>query len=277
MRVPRANKSRSRGWAFTINNYTDEDEAILRDMSEDAEYMIIGKEVGENNGVPHLQGYVFFKYQRPFDSIKKSIPRAHLEKAKANALANYDYCSKGGNYVEYGTRPRQGQRNDIDEARQALRASNKLASSICDVTSYQAARGIELMARYCEPKRTWKTNVAWFFDYRDARAYMATLHGDVFEYVSSFQGYDGHEIVFMNHPDIKSNPSLFMALFGDLPRHVVSNGGTRQFVARHIIVVSSVHPQSYYVTPEFKDGRMVSLVKNDRFKDFATFVDSVHE
>lgn len=88
---------RSRGWCFTLNNYEQNDIDTLTLHFEGCEY-IIGKEVGEN-GTPHLQGYVWFKSARSFKAMKKMIPNAHLEKAKGHKKSNYNYCSKGGDFI----------------------------------------------------------------------------------------------------------------------------------------------------------------------------------
>lgn len=84
-------------WAFTLNNYTKEQEEKLYKnlVLLDTNY-IYGFEVGEN-GTPHLQGYVEFKKKtRPIEAIK--IKEIHWEKCKGNRKQNIDYCSKDNNY-----------------------------------------------------------------------------------------------------------------------------------------------------------------------------------
>lgn len=101
----------SRGWCFTINNYTAEDETRLAKI--DCAYMIYGKEVGEKCGTPHLQGFVYFKNARGFNSMRKQIG-GHLSVAKGNGDQNKSYCSKDGDFVERGVPPTQGKRGDIE-------------------------------------------------------------------------------------------------------------------------------------------------------------------
>lgn len=97
--------SRTRKYCFTINNYTDEDILHLDKVKDEATYLIYGKEVGEEN-TPHLQGFIYFKIVKSFNQIKKMLPRAHIEKAKGSVLQNYEYCSKDGDYVEFGDKPK---------------------------------------------------------------------------------------------------------------------------------------------------------------------------
>lgn len=93
-------RNRARSWCFTLNNYTEEEyDFIVAQWLKGFEgWYIVGKEVGEN-GTPHLQGYIEFKHQTAFSTIKKFLPRAHIEKAKGSRADNYKYCSKGKDFV----------------------------------------------------------------------------------------------------------------------------------------------------------------------------------
>lgn len=91
--------TKSRAYILVVNNYIDTEwNTLYEDFSTKSEFYIIGKEVGEQ-GTPHLQCYVRFKNPRHFSAMKKLVPRAHIEKAKANDDANFLYCSKGGDFV----------------------------------------------------------------------------------------------------------------------------------------------------------------------------------
>lgn len=102
-----------RSFCFTVNNYTAEDEDLLRAMEKhDAIYLIFGREVAPNTGTPHLQGYVrFSKVKRP-NAVLAIIPKGtHLENAKYSAAHNQKYCSKEGDFevgaYDTGDRPWQ--------------------------------------------------------------------------------------------------------------------------------------------------------------------------
>jgi len=95
-----------RGFTLTLNNYTDDEYNKLKSMAQrHTEKWIIGKEVGEKCGTPHLQGYIYFKNARKYDSMKKTIiktigsERCTVLRAKGNPNQNYDYCSKEGNFL----------------------------------------------------------------------------------------------------------------------------------------------------------------------------------
>lgn len=89
---------RSRKWAFTLNNYTEDDEHKITSSLKDNWQWIIGKEVGAE-GTPHLQGFFQAPNAVSFAFLKKIMPRAHLEVAKGSVEQNFVYCSKEGNFT----------------------------------------------------------------------------------------------------------------------------------------------------------------------------------
>lgn len=99
----------SRAFCLTLNNYGVLEERLLQDhMKEKCVYGIIGHEVGEN-GTPHLQCYLYYanKTERgmaKWASILGSN-RYHIEIARGTPTENKRYCSKEGNFTEYGILP----------------------------------------------------------------------------------------------------------------------------------------------------------------------------
>lgn len=114
-RGPTPIDKRSRGWCFTLNNYTDRDERMLADFFNNnpkCDYLVYGREVGEQ-GTPHIQGYLYCEHARSGSAIRHAIgDRGHWEAAKGSPAQNRAYCTKqctpANPVVEFGRLPQQG-------------------------------------------------------------------------------------------------------------------------------------------------------------------------
>lgn len=86
---------RFRAWVFTLNNHSDTEVrdllAYLRKHTKNK--FCIQEEIGEEEKTPHLQGVIHFKHPRTFDSMKKRLPRAHLQPCR-DWEASIAYCRK---------------------------------------------------------------------------------------------------------------------------------------------------------------------------------------
>ncbi len=96
--VNKKNLSRNRGYwyCFTLNNPEPEVIVLLSEGKFGElkiEKLVCQEEMGEEKGTLHLQGVVKFKNQVEFMSVKKNMPKAHIEKTK-NIMASMNYCSK---------------------------------------------------------------------------------------------------------------------------------------------------------------------------------------
>jgi len=98
---------RFRAWVFTLNNYNDKDEEHIQTVVKNqARYIVYGREVGPTNGVPHLQGYVYFELRKQRKAVARLLPRAWLHEANGSTEQNQAYCSKEKNGgFEWGDPP----------------------------------------------------------------------------------------------------------------------------------------------------------------------------
>lgn len=114
---PKKQSCRSNRICFTLNNYTPQEEVTLHELilskinSKSITYAIVGKEIGAS-GTPHLQGYIscptsYLKASAgtvsKWKSMMPPLARAHLESAAGTDVDSQKYCSKDGNFQEYGT------------------------------------------------------------------------------------------------------------------------------------------------------------------------------
>jgi len=100
--------TKKKAYCFTCNNYTqDEYEHLLGVCKTLSNYAILGREIG-GSGTPHIQGYIVFTRAYQFKTVKdRHLPRCHVQVAAGDADANRRYCSKDGNFEEFGTLPTQ--------------------------------------------------------------------------------------------------------------------------------------------------------------------------
>jgi len=112
-------------WCFTLNNYDEKELSSLREAFSQADkvrYAVFGREVGKE-GTPHLQGFVSFKLKARLTAAKAVVgDRAHLEVCKGSPEQNFDYCTKGNDFEEFGSRKASGKRADLDAFKDAVKS-----------------------------------------------------------------------------------------------------------------------------------------------------------
>lgn len=245
--------SKSTSYCLTINNYTLEQYESLKNEKHD--YIIIGKEVGES-GTPHLQAYIYMKSMIGFNGLKKRNPTAHIEKCKGTPLQNKTYCSKDGDFWEDGNLPIQGKRTDLEVAKTVLQETGKIRDVVAQATSIQAVKSAECIIKYIENKRDWKPKVLWLFGTsgcgKTRKAHDIFSGEDIYRKSNStgqwWDGYDAHAFVIID--DIKDTTMpYYLGLLELLDRYecrVQFKGGSRQFLAKEIILTSIWHPFDLY-------------------------------
>jgi len=121
----------SRGWIFTINNYTEGQVKRGQVWLETAECIGIsaGLEVGPE-GTPHIQGYVRLDksvrkshFQKKIGPGKCGSHKFYMAKACADWTDNAKYTSKDENVIWHKIPPasEQGKRTDIKDFREAIK------------------------------------------------------------------------------------------------------------------------------------------------------------
>ena len=252
-------EKRCRDYCFTLNNYTDDEYSVIDALNPpDVKYIVVAKEVGDS-GTPHLQGYVYFVNAKSMSAVKKLLgKRCHLEATKGTPVEASEYCKKDNDYYEKGELPvTQGKRSDLDEIKDILKQTNKMSEVVMVAKSYQSVKMAEQILKYHEKPRTEKPNVEWYYGETGtgkSKAAYEILGEDCYTCLSTgrwFDGYDGHEKVLID--DMRKDFMKFHELLRLLDRYamrVECKGGTRQFVAKHIIITSCYHPKDMFDTRE---------------------------
>jgi len=242
-------------WCFTLNNYTDPE--VDQIMNLNCNYLIFGKEVGEN-GTKHLQGYVEFPMKKKLPTVKKLMPRAHLENRKGNAMEAAEYCRKDGDIFEKGeiSNPESGKRTDLALVKEAILDGKGMKDVVCMTNSFQAIRFAETLLKYVEKKRDWPVNVRWYYGPTGSGKTRRAMAEAKDPYVSGknlkwWEGYDAHEDVIID--DFRADFCTFHELLRILDRYeyrVEIKGGSRQLLARNIWITSCHPPDGVYSVRE---------------------------
>lgn len=121
--------TRAKHWVFTINNYTPEDEASLKNLWTEGHcsYVVYGYEVGGRRETPHLQGYLMYKITKTFPTVKSHLPRAWLDKKRGTVAQASSYCMKDGNFIEYGELPAEQTGNATEKTKEFWQETKELA------------------------------------------------------------------------------------------------------------------------------------------------------
>lgn len=142
--------SQTKTWYYTINNHGEENLVSLRKLVDEnkATYHIFQQEIGEEEGTPHIQGFIILPRKTRLNGVKKLVgDRAHLTVFKGPPQRGRNYCSKeetrmeGTSTEEFGEIPEtQGNRNDLDSFKEAVRNGTRKLQALEEHS--------EIMAKY---------------------------------------------------------------------------------------------------------------------------------
>lgn len=158
--------NKARRWAFTWNNYTEDNVNYLKSLTDkQCDYIVFGFEKAPDTGTPHLQGYIEFSTpltqlttKGRLDPILKKKSPVHIKSAYKVRQANFNYCTKsdtkdaeaiakyGGEYIEVIHRQKeQGKRTDWHDMYDFLKDKPDFAefAEVYPETAIKYASGID--------------------------------------------------------------------------------------------------------------------------------------
>ena len=182
-----------------------------------------------------------------------------MEVARGTEEQNQKYCSKDGDYKEYGSPKKQGARRDIVDAVNEIKDGRKVEDIIINEPGMYAkfgrtldkAEDIMLRKQY----RSWMTTCDWYYGETGVgKSHKAFENFDpethyVWKDDRGWQdGYTGQETVIINdfRGSIKYNELLQLI---DKWPHTLSRRGREPvpFLAKHVIITSSLRPEGIYL------------------------------
>lgn len=144
--MPRQAKSRNFAFTYHLQDGGTEEENIL---SVQCDYLIYQYELGAEGRV-HIQGFMSFKNEVTFKKIHNVCPMIWVQKAKASAAKNIQYCSKSDTRIagpyEWGDRPCQGYRSDLIVQCNMIKEGKAPLDVVADIP--QACRNIKYLQTY---------------------------------------------------------------------------------------------------------------------------------
>lgn len=248
----------NRAWIFTWNNFTD----INQPKEWQGDYCVWQHERGEN-GVNHLQGYIYFKQPRTFRQIKNLNRRCHWEPREGTHEQAELYNSKPETRIEgpfrYGTPPQQGKRNDLVNLKKDIDDGMTNIKDIADkhfnfYLRYQKGIISYLnMKMYPRSQKTIVTviygpsNVGKSFSIRQAfpDAYWFTKPTGKNSPLW-FDGYNNQETVVFDEFYGWIPFDSFLRLCDAYPYNVEIKGSTIPFTSKRIFITSNKPPTQWY-------------------------------
>lgn len=251
-------------WCFTLNNYTDDEcdglEALGEEMPEPVVYLVYGKETAPDTGTPHLQGYIGLSTKKTLSYIKSLVStRAHCEVSRGSPESNRRYCTKEGDFKEFGTLPRgRGARTDLTAVAAAVKEGRTMRE-ICELDPSAVIRyggGIlRLRQWFPQARRTMEIHVFWGPTGvgKTRRCWDFTDHSKIWVCPGKtttgcwFDGYDDHEVVLFD--DFNGSwfeVTYFLKLIDRYRFTVPVKGGFFYWNPSHLFITSNQEPSQWY-------------------------------
>lgn len=206
----------------------------------------------------HVQGYFRFDVPTAISTVISLFPPrcCQVSIANGNEEQNIAYCSKEescvGAFFEHGERAKQGKRNDVVVVKELISQGKGMRTVISSVNSYQAMKCAELCLKYLEPGRDFQPEVRWYYGSTGSGKSRKAKEEFPDAWMSGkdlawFEGYDAHEVVIFD--DFRKDYCTFHVLLRLLDRYpyrIENKGGSRQLLARVMIITCPWHPEVLY-------------------------------
>lgn len=246
-----------RRWAFTLNNYTDDDIENLNNV--DCKYLIFGKELAPTTNTPHLQGYIVFQNPLRLSGVHEICKRMHWTACKGSHEQNVDYCSKSDAAPYIKDLREQGKRTDIDNAVITLKEQGLLGVINEHPREFvKFHSGFSKLAAYHVKHRDpdHPPTIYWYWGISGSGKTRSVFEAEKDLYVSGrdlkwWDGYENQEAVLID--DFRKDFCTYhelLRIIDRFPYTVQVKGGSRILNSPRIYITSCYHPAAVYDTRE---------------------------
>lgn len=261
---------RSRSWCWTLNAADGENDfPVVTYNEKEFVYMTYGRETGEQ-GRRHLQGFVYVKNKKSLRQMKTAFDnnRIHLEVMRGTHDEAIKYCHKDGDFKEFGERPKQGCRHDIESLAEEIKAGNTTMSNIVldhPHLAFQYGRYFDRLEDELnlQKKRTSMTEGFWFWGCAGSgkTREVYSLHADDDIYVYNPQdkgwwdGYKGQKVVLIDDFRGELQYSFLLRLCDRYPCTVPRrNRMPHPFLAEKIYITAPLPPEDVFKNLSERDS-----------------------
>lgn len=248
-------------------------------------YLAYGEETCPTTKRKHWQGFVCWTSPKTLSATIKKLKNGtddkacHVEVIHGTLKQNKEYCSKEGKYKEFGDIPNQGNRKDLKEISIEIKNGKSVEKIRTEdpILYHQYGRTLDkLEDDFNKHKfRTEMTTCDWLYgktgvgkSHLAFKNYSPNTHYIWKDDKGWWDGYDGQEIIIINEFRGQIQYCELLELIDKWPCTVRRrNRQPRQFIAKHIIITSSMHPKEIYTH---------QLEKNDSINQLLRRINIIH-
>lgn len=251
----RLTMSRARGWCFTLNHWTENEETSLRDL--EVLYICVGKEIGKK-GTPHLQGFLYYANPVRFATVASALERAHWEPLRGTPQQAAAYCQKDGDFWEVGEKPVKGARTDLVTVAEQVRsgASLSLVAAEHPGMFVRYSKGLTALKMTLMKDRTEMPAVAWLWGPSGSGKSRYAVDLGFSFYIKDgtqwWDGYDGQECIIIDDFDGKWPFRDFLRLLDRYPYQGQFKGGYVKIDSPLIYITCEFPPEEIWSGTELK-------------------------
>jgi len=241
--------SRTRGWIFTVNNYSEQDEHFIFNLSNESTFVVCGREVAPTTGTRHLQGFVYFANKKTFSGVRDLLPEgAHVEPKSQHSSFRQcrEYCTKDGDFYESGDLPMDPDRKgDAGKLSSAERWERAVRGDFFELAPehYARYRSIHMQFRAVDDRvnldNDWICGHSGCGKSRFVRDTYETFYSKGMN--KWWDGYDGEDVVLLDDfaPEHAKYLTYYLKIWAD---HYAFNaevkGGMLKIRPKRIVVTS---------------------------------------
>lgn len=255
-----------RPFYWNWNNYPEDYEERLLKQMKGFKYMCFGEELAPTTGTPHIQGYTYFTSPRGLNATRKKNPGCHILPCDGSTESNIAYCSKtrpsdrmaNEVFKEFGERPAQGNRTDIDSLRDRIVEGEEVDDMIMadPIICVRFERCLDRMANIVMRKkfRTEMTTCDWFWGPTGVKkstlaflGFSADTHYNFPNDGGWWDNYRQQDTVIINEFRGGIKFSELIDLIDMHPKEVRRrNKPPLPFISKHVIITSCFPPVEVY-------------------------------